>query len=89
MMAAAQDNPAMRLGMQALKYLVGYSEPVQAQVRTLIAEGRLGALLARRYPDRHAVRSDGQLYEYVQELKDRHLRQSPPLSKVVYEGWQG
>ena len=85
MMAAAHDNPAMRPGMHALKYLVGYPEPVQAQVRTLIAEGRLDALLARKYPDRHAVRSDGQLYEYVQELKERHLRQSPPLGKVVYD----
>ncbi len=72
--------------MQALKYLAGYPEPVQARVRALIADGRLGAMLAQRYPVRHAVRSDGQLYEYVQELKDRHLRRSPPLGKVVYDG---
>ena len=71
--------------MQALKYLVGYPEPVQERVRALIEQGRLDAMLAQKYPDRHAVRSDGQLYEYVQELKDRHLRQSPPLGKVVYD----
>ena len=71
--------------MQALKYLVGYPELVQARVRALIEQGRLDQMRAQKYPDRHAVRSDGQLYEYVQELKDRHLRQSPPLGKVVYD----
>ncbi|GAB3736741.1 DUF45 domain-containing protein [Silanimonas algicola] len=72
--------------MPPLKYLVGYPDNLQQRVRMLIDQGRLGPMLAQRYPDRHAVRSDGQLYEYVQGLKDRHLRQSPPLGKVVYDG---
>jgi len=72
--------------MQALKYLAGYPEPLQQRVRGLLAEGQLDAMLARKYPDRHAVRNDGQLYDYVQELKDRHLRQAPPLGKVLYDG---
>lgn len=71
--------------MQALKYLAGYPEPLQQRVRGLLAEGQLDAMLARKYPDRHAVRNDGQLYDYVQELKDRHLRQAPPLGKVLYD----
>jgi hypothetical protein len=87
-MMAAPPHTAGDVGpcMQSLKYLVGYPEPVQAQVRTLIEQGRLGAHLAQKYPDRHDVRNDGQLYEYVQALKDRHLRQSPPLGKVLYDG---
>jgi hypothetical protein len=32
------------------------------------------------------VRNDGQLYDYVQALKDRHLRKSVPLGKVLYDG---
>ena len=31
------------------------------------------------------MRSDGQLYDYVQALKDRHMRKSVPLGKVIYD----
>ena len=69
----------------ALKYLAGYPEPLQARVRELMGQGRLGEILGRKYDQAHAVRSDGQLYEYVQDLKDRHLRKSVPLGKVAYD----
>ncbi|KLI97850.1 YgjP-like metallopeptidase domain-containing protein [Luteimonas sp. FCS-9] len=72
--------------MRPLKYLGGYPPDVQARVRELIAHDRLCALLAARYPDAHAVRNDGQLYAYVQSLKDRHMRKAAPLGKVVYDG---
>ncbi|TKS53562.1 M48 family metallopeptidase [Luteimonas yindakuii] len=72
--------------MQPLKYLGGYPPQVQAQVRELIAQDRLGALLATKYRDPHAVRNDGQLYAYVQALKDRHMRKAAPLGKVIYDG---
>ena len=70
----------------SLKYLTGYPEPLQARARELIEQGRLGAMLADKYAERHAVRNDGQLYEYVQELKARHLRNAVPLAKVAYDG---
>ena len=60
--------------MPSLKYLSGYPEHVQARVRALIEQDRLGAILAEKYVATHAVRSDGQLRDYVQALKDRHLR---------------
>jgi UTP pyrophosphatase len=69
-----------------VKYLVGYPEHLQARARELIEGDRLGAMLAARYPERHAVRNDGQLYEYVQEMKARHLRKAVPLRKVAYDG---
>ena len=71
--------------MQPLKYLAGYPQPIQARVLELIAQGRLGALLDEKYGEAHAVRSDGQLYDYVQALKDRHLKKSVPLGKVIYD----
>jgi predicted metal-dependent hydrolase len=71
--------------MQALKYLAGYPPHLQARVRELIEQGRLGALLADKYSQPHGVRNDGQLYDYVQALKDRHLRKSVPLGKVLYD----
>ena len=72
--------------MQPLKYLAGYPPPIQARVLELIAQGRLGALLDEKYGEAHAVRSDGQLYDYVQALKERHMRKSVPLGKVIYDG---
>jgi hypothetical protein len=72
--------------MQPLKYLAGYPPHVQARVRELLAEDRLGTLLADRYDQPHAVRNDGQLYDYVQALKERHMRKAVPLGKVLYDG---
>jgi predicted metal-dependent hydrolase len=72
--------------MQPLKYLAGYPEHVHARVHELIAQGRLGALLQERYREAHAVRNDGQLYDYVQALKERHMRKAVPLGKVIYDG---
>ena len=55
--------------MEPLTYLAGYPHDLQARVRALIEQGRLGTMLADRYPQAHAVRNDGQLYDYVQALK--------------------
>ena len=71
--------------MEALKYLVGYPQHVQARVHELIRQDRLGAMLTDKYGQAHAVRSDSQLHDYVQALKDRHLRKSVPLGKVIYD----
>jgi predicted metal-dependent hydrolase len=68
-----------------LRYLAGYPEPLLEQVHTLLAQRRLRATLAQRYPDAHAVRGDRALRAYVNELKARHLKSAPPLSKVVYD----
>lgn len=72
--------------MTPLKYLAGYPPHVLERVHALIAEGRLGAMLAAKYEQPHAIRNDGQLYDYVQDLKDRHLRKSVPLGRVLYDG---
>ena len=71
--------------MQALKYLAGYPEHLQAQVRTLIEQDRLGTILREKYGDAHAVRNDRQLYEYTLAIKERYLRKAEPLNKVVYD----
>ena len=68
-----------------LKYLNGYPPHVIDQVRALIEAGRLGEYLGNKYDQVHSVRNDGQLYDYVQELKNRHLRSAPPLAKVLYD----
>jgi predicted metal-dependent hydrolase len=71
--------------LSALKYLQGYPPDLLAQVEGLIRAGRLGASVAQRYPERHTVRSDRALVDYVSEIKARHLRSAPPLAKVAYD----
>lgn len=71
--------------MAVLKYLQGYPESLQQQVRQLIVEQRLGDYLERRYPQRHQVQSDKALYGYVQQLRQSHLKSAPAIDKVLYD----
>lgn len=71
--------------MTALKYLAGYPPELLAQVQGLIASGRLGGYLAQRYSEGHEVRSDKALFDYVQELKLRCMRNAAPLALVCFD----
>ena len=71
--------------MTALKYIAGYPQPVQQQVRDLLAQDKLGELLLKKYPAAHGVRTDKALYDYVMAIKGEFLRSSEPLSKVAYD----
>ncbi|MEK8030268.1 YgjP-like metallopeptidase domain-containing protein [Ideonella sp. DXS29W] len=84
-MPAARPNPVSALTAPRLRYLVGYPAALVAQAQALIDEGRLGDSVRRRYPEPHELRSDNALYEHVQALKNRHMRNAPPLSKVAYD----
>lgn len=71
--------------MHRLKYLAGYSENVTGRVGQLIAEDRLGEVLLKKYPAPHDIRTDRALYDFAVGIKERFLRKSQPLSKVVYD----
>lgn len=71
--------------MHALPYLSAYPEPLRIRVSQLIAQDKLGELLRRRYPEAHGIRTDKALYAYVQELKERYLRQAEPIAKVAFD----
>jgi hypothetical protein len=68
-----------------LPYLRTYPESLQDQARQLLGDGQLGAVLVRKYPQPHAVRSDKALYDYAAELKARHLRNAGTVNKVVFD----
>lgn len=68
-----------------LKYLAHYSESVQSQVRELIAAGKLGELLLKKYSATHSIRNDKALFDYVTGLKNEFLRGADPLSKVTFD----
>ena len=62
--------------MSDLPYLRAYSGALQEQVRALLIDGGSGlaAVLLRKYPEAHNVRTDKALYQYTIDLKNRHLR---------------
>ncbi|MES2422864.1 MAG: YgjP-like metallopeptidase domain-containing protein [Pseudomonadota bacterium] len=68
-----------------LPYLGQYPVPVLDQVHDLLARGTLGALLLKKYPTSHSVRTDRALYDYVGELKSQYLRSAEPLAKVAFD----
>lgn len=68
-----------------MKYLQAYPQSLQDQARALVQAGTLGTVLQQRYPQTHAIRTDGALYDYVSGLKNSYLRGAPPLSKVAFD----
>ena len=68
-----------------LPYLRSYPAALQEQARDLLAQGRLGVMLQRKYPQAHAVRSDKALYDYAQELKACYLRNAGTVNKVFFD----
>jgi UTP pyrophosphatase len=68
-----------------LKYLQGYPPDLLARVQGLVDSGRLAETVAQRHPEVHAVRSERALYDYVCELKARHMKSAPPLAKVAFD----
>jgi UTP pyrophosphatase len=84
--ARAPDAPqALKSAPQLLKFLSAYPTEVQAQVRHLIAQDRLGLWLREKYAEGHAVRTDRALYDYVLALKSEFLRNAEPLAKVAFD----
>jgi predicted metal-dependent hydrolase len=71
--------------MRNLKYLAGYSATITDQVHKLIDNDKLAEVLLKKYPLAHNIRTDKALYVYAVDMKNQFLRQSSPLSKVLYD----
>lgn len=71
--------------LQPLPYLEGYPPETLERVRELLAAGELGQRIAERYPSRHGLTTNRLLHDYVMELKQRHMRTAPLVSKVMYD----
>lgn len=68
-----------------LTYLKAYPDHLQDQVKLLIKNGQLTALLQKKYLKTHLIRTDKALYEYVQKIKNSSLRNGEQISKIVYD----
>jgi predicted metal-dependent hydrolase len=51
----------------------------------MVKQDTLGSFLLKKHPKTHDINNDKMLREYVMNLKNKHLRKSPPLSKVIYD----
>ena len=71
--------------MQKLIYLSGYSEQIQQQAQQLLNDGKLDRYLLKRYPQAHTIKTDAQLYDYTQQLKQRYMKKASPLRKVCFD----
>ncbi|MGD8171261.1 M48 family metallopeptidase [Vibrio sp. TRT 21S02] len=70
----------------AIRYIQGYPEHIVSQVEQLVDSGRLEAWFENRYPQNHTIKSEKALFEYAIEIKNRYMKKTAPLSKVVYDG---
>lgn len=68
-----------------LKYLAGYAPELQQQIQSMLDENRLQQYLEKKYPQKHSVSSDKALRDFVMEYKNRYLKKSSPLSKIVFD----
>ena len=66
-------------------YLAGYPAHLVDSVRHAIAQGRLAGALLGKYPQAHDIRTDKALYDYVQAIRSRHLKNTAVVSKVAYD----
>lgn len=68
-----------------LELLKGYPEDLLTKVKKLIDNEKLGEILLKKYPDCHNIRTDKKLYEFTTDLKNKYMKNSSPLSKVIYD----
>ena len=69
----------------AAPYLRAYPQDTVSQVLSMLTRGTVGDWLLGKYPQAHAVRTDGALYAYVQDIRQSHMRSAASLSKVAYD----
>lgn len=69
----------------ARRYLQGYPAHIIEQVEAMVNRDQLISWFDKRYPVQHQIQSERALYDYALELKDRYLRKSAPINKVVYD----
>jgi predicted metal-dependent hydrolase len=71
--------------LTSLKYIQGYPEHITTPVTQLAESGKLTQWFEQKYPQSHQYKSEKALFDYAMQLKNRYMRKTAPLSKVVYD----
>lgn len=72
--------------MSHLDYIKHYPAELVHKVDNLLKSGKLAAVIMQKYPSVHAIGSDKLLYDYVNDIKTRYLRNESALAKIMYDG---
>ncbi|MHA2939164.1 M48 metallopeptidase family protein [Vibrio sp. RC27] len=67
------------------RYLKGYPTHIIEQVEGLVARGKFIAWFDQRYPKVHHIQSEKALYAYTMAIKERYLKKSQSINKVVFD----
>lgn len=71
--------------MLSLKYIANYPPEIIAQIESLIEQNKLADFLLKKYPNPHQIISDKELREFTLTIKNKFIKKSAPLSKVIYD----
>ncbi len=71
--------------MTDFSYLAGYAPALQQEVKTHLESGALQERLRKQYPALSSITNDRQLRVFVIDLKNRHLKRSKPISKIIFD----
>ena len=68
-----------------LKYLSAYPQELKDKVHALIEQEKLSAVILKKFPKAHGIKTDKALYDYTIDIKNNFMRKSQPLSKVLFD----
>lgn len=68
-----------------LKYIQGYPDHLVSQIDSMIRSEKFVGWFEQRYPSMHKIKSEQALYSYAMEIKNRYMRKTQPIKKVIYD----
>lgn len=68
-----------------LRYIDGFPDEVLERVQAMLENGELEKQISERYPISNTITSDKALYDIVIELKNRYMKSSPPIARVIFD----
>lgn len=71
--------------MTEFKYLTGYSEEIISSVKKLFDTHKAQSYILKRYPEKHNISNNKKLFEYVNQLKNKHFKKAKSLSRVYFD----
>ncbi|PMH46130.1 metal-dependent hydrolase [Vibrio sp. 10N.286.49.B3] len=69
----------------SLRYIQGYPANIVSQVDQMVQQQKFIAWFEQRYPENHSIKSEKALFDYAIAIKNRYMKKTAPISKVIYD----